>query len=114
MTEGASYRGRPVSWVAVVIILAGFTLGGIALVAGTWWLFWVAVGVVVVGGILAVAVDIFADVELDHLHGADEDTHAGPVEHEVTGRTADALEPAASKSDADASSAQGTKNPADA
>lgn len=92
MTEGGRYRGRPVSWVAVIIILAGFTLGGIALIVGRWWLFWVAVGVVVVGGILAVAIDIFADVELDHLHGDDGEPHISPIRHEVAGGSSE-LEP---------------------
>ena len=71
MTEGGRYRGRPVSWMAVVIILTGFTLGGLGLVVDRWWLFWAGVGVVVLGGILAIAIDIFADVELDHLHSDD-------------------------------------------
>lgn len=94
MTEGGRYRGRPVSWVAVVIILAGFTLGGIALILGQWWLFWVAVGIVVVGGILAVAIDIFADVELDHIHGEDGEPHISPIRHEVAGGGDGQLEPA--------------------
>src|SRR5690606_32477737 len=37
MTEGGRYRGRPVSWMAVVIILTGFTLGGLGLVVDRWW-----------------------------------------------------------------------------
>ena len=39
------YHGRPVSWVAVSIIMAGFLVGGLGLVFGpTWWLFWVGRG----------------------------------------------------------------------
>ena len=35
------FHGRPVSWVAVSIIMAGFLVGGLGLVFGpTWWLFW--------------------------------------------------------------------------
>ena len=35
------FHGRPVSWVAVSIIMAGFLAGGLGLVFGpTWWLFW--------------------------------------------------------------------------
>ena len=60
--EHPHFSGRPVSWVAVIIIIVGFLLGGIALVAGPLWaLFWVGAGVVVVGGILAMASGIFND-----------------------------------------------------
>jgi hypothetical protein len=60
--EHPHYSGRPVSWVAVVIIIVGFILGGVSLVAGPLWaLFWTGAGVVVVGGILAVSVGIFND-----------------------------------------------------
>lgn len=85
MAEGGHSRGRAVSWLAVVIILAGFTLGGFALVLGLWWLFWVAFGIVVVGGIIAVAVDIFADVQLDPLHQGGADAHVSPVRGEIAG-----------------------------
>lgn len=88
MAEGGHNRGRAVSWLAVVIIIGGFTLGGLALILGTWWLFWVSFGIVAVGGILAVAIDIFADVQLDPLHQADADPHVSPIKHEVT-RSAD-------------------------
>ena len=56
------FSGRPASWVAVAIIVVGFTVGGIALPVGpTWWLFWTGVGIVVIGGIYAAAVRIFND-----------------------------------------------------
>ena len=39
------FHGRPVSWVAVSIIMLGFLVGGLALVFGTiWWLFWTGLG----------------------------------------------------------------------
>lgn len=60
--EHPHFSGRPVSWVAVVIIIAGFIIGGVSLVAGTvWWLFWTGAGVAAVGGILAVSTGIFND-----------------------------------------------------
>lgn len=40
-------HGRLRSWLLVGLILAAFVVGGIALIAQTWWLFWVCVGVVV-------------------------------------------------------------------
>lgn len=59
-------HGKARSWIAVVVIVAGFTAGGVALTLGpTWWLFWTAAGVVVVGGLVAVFSDILADVVLD-------------------------------------------------
>jgi hypothetical protein len=60
--EHPHFSGRPVSWVAVVIIIVGFILGGVSLVAGTVWpLFWTGVGVTVVGCILAASTGIFND-----------------------------------------------------
>jgi hypothetical protein len=56
------YHGRPVSWVAVGVIMAGFLCGGLALVAGpAWWAFWGGVALVVVGGLLALSTNIFED-----------------------------------------------------
>jgi hypothetical protein len=54
--------GRMTSWAAVAVILAGFIVGGLGLVFGpNWVMFWVGVGVVVVGGIYALAVGIMDD-----------------------------------------------------
>jgi hypothetical protein len=56
------YHGRPVSWVAVTIIMVGFLVGSLALVFGpTWWLFWCGGAVAIVGALLAAATDIFED-----------------------------------------------------
>jgi hypothetical protein len=55
------YSGRPVSWVAVSLILAGFLAGGLALVFTVWWLFWVSVGVAALGLLIALATGIFND-----------------------------------------------------
>ena len=56
------YHGRPVSWVAVSLIMVGFLAGGLALVFGpTWVAFWIGVGLSVVGGLLALATNIFED-----------------------------------------------------
>ena len=56
------YHGRAVSWVAVSIIMVAFLIGGLALVFGpTWWLFYASVGLAVVGGLLALATNIFED-----------------------------------------------------
>jgi hypothetical protein len=62
--EGAaeSFHGRPVSWVAVSIIMVGFLVGGLGLVFGpAWWAFWTGVAVSAVGGLLALSTGIFDD-----------------------------------------------------
>lgn len=54
--------GRLTSWIAVIVIVAGFVVGGLGLIFGPNWLvFWVGVGIVVVGGIYALAVGIMED-----------------------------------------------------
>ncbi|MBP2706012.1 hypothetical protein JOL79_19575 [Microbispora sp. RL4-1S] len=61
-----SHAGSAKSWLAVTTILIGFTIGGVALTLGpNWTLVWVGVGICVVGGLLALAFDIFSDVIVD-------------------------------------------------
>jgi hypothetical protein len=56
------FHGRAVSWVAVSIVMVGFVVGGLGLVFGPSWVaFWVGVGMAVVGGLLALATNIFED-----------------------------------------------------
>ena len=50
------------SWIACLVILAGFIVGGVALIYWNWPAFWVGVGVVVIGMIMARAVNIMDDV----------------------------------------------------
>ena len=50
------------SWIACIIIIAGFAVGGVALIIWNWPMFWVGVGVLVVGCIVAKAVNIMEDV----------------------------------------------------
>lgn len=57
-----TFHGRTVSWVAVSLIMIAFLVGGLALVVGpTWWLFWAALGLAGVGGLMAVGIGIFDD-----------------------------------------------------
>ncbi len=61
-TPYPAFHGRKVSWAAVATIVAGFLTGGLALVFGpTWWLFWAAAGLAAVGGLLALATNMFED-----------------------------------------------------
>ncbi|MGH3244099.1 MAG: HGxxPAAW family protein [Spirillospora sp.] len=61
-----SHAGRPKSWVAVTIIFVGFIVGGVGLVMGPDWIvFGAGAAVTVIGGIIALAVDIMTDVVVD-------------------------------------------------
>lgn len=61
-----SHGGSPKSWLAVIVILIGFTVGGVALCLGpNWMLFWVGAGIIALGGVIALVVDIFSDVIID-------------------------------------------------
>jgi len=53
---------RPVSWVVVILVCAGFLVGGIGLIAATPWVFWLGSGVVAAGTILGWATHAMADV----------------------------------------------------
>jgi hypothetical protein len=60
--EHEEYRGRPVSWVAVTIIIIGFIIGGIALPIGpVWALFWAGAALAVIGSIFAASIRIMDD-----------------------------------------------------
>ena len=57
-----AHHGRPASWVTTAIVIAGFVIGGIALVPHPhWWLFWTSAGIVVIGCIMAGAAHILDD-----------------------------------------------------
>ncbi|GAA4637194.1 hypothetical protein GCM10023196_090010 [Actinoallomurus vinaceus] len=73
---GSSHGGRPSSWVAVIVMWIGFGVGGVAMVAGpSWWLFWLGVGIVAVGGVIGLIVRIFDDVIIDAPRVIPEETH---------------------------------------
>ncbi|MDN3355554.1 HGxxPAAW family protein [Actinomadura sp. DC4] len=71
-----SHAGRASSWLAVIVIWIGFGVGGASLVPGPkWWMFWVGVGIVVVGGVIGAAVHIFDDVIMDGPREVPEERH---------------------------------------
>jgi len=42
--------GRPISWVGTIVVIIGFTIGGIAFVPKPDWLiFWIGTGVAIIG-----------------------------------------------------------------
>ena len=46
------HGNSPAAWTAVTIVLIAFTVGAIAMVLGpNWLLFWISVGIAVVGGL---------------------------------------------------------------
>ena len=55
---------RPVSWVVVFLVCAGFLVGGIGLIAATQWLFWLGVAIVAAGTILGWVTHAMADLAL--------------------------------------------------
>jgi hypothetical protein len=50
------------SWVAATIIVIGFVVGGVAIIVWNWPIFWVGVGIVVVGAVMGAAVGIMDEV----------------------------------------------------
>ena len=59
---GGGHGASMGSWVACFVIIVGFLVGGIAMIYWNWPMFWVGVGVVVVGCVIARAVNIMDDV----------------------------------------------------
>ncbi|WP_202638411.1 HGxxPAAW family protein [Bailinhaonella thermotolerans] len=79
MMAGKGHGGRPISWISVGIIMIGFAVGGVALCLGPNWLvFWIGVGICAVGGIIALATDIFSDVIVDEPRVLPEESHSSP------------------------------------
>jgi fatty acid desaturase len=59
---GGGHGASMGSWIACLVIIVGFAVGGIALIYWNWPVFWVGVGIVVVGCVIARAVNIMEDV----------------------------------------------------
>lgn len=60
-----AFHGRPVSWVAISIMVIGFIVGGLGLMIGshgpTWPAFWVGAGLSVLGLLVMLATNTFED-----------------------------------------------------
>ena len=59
--RGGHIKGRPISWVVVVLVSGGFVLAGIGLATATAWLFVAGLAVVVLGGIVGWFTHAMAD-----------------------------------------------------
>ena len=58
----AHHHGKPMSWVAVAVIVVGFIIGGVAMVPRpTWWAFWLGAGIAIVGCIMTLFAKTFDD-----------------------------------------------------
>jgi hypothetical protein len=56
------HHGKPLSWIAVVVIIVGFVIGGVAMVPHpTWWLFYLGAGIAVVGCLMTLFAHTFSD-----------------------------------------------------
>ncbi|WP_300606088.1 HGxxPAAW family protein [Trebonia sp.] len=61
-TAEVTYHGKPMSWVAVTVIIVGFVIGGIAMVPHpTWWAFWLGAGIAVIGCIMTLFAKTFSE-----------------------------------------------------
>src|SRR4051812_29234773 len=59
---GGGHGASMGSWIACLIMVIGFALGGVALIIWNWPLFWASVGVIVLGLVVAKAANIMEDV----------------------------------------------------
>nr|WP_159940895.1 MULTISPECIES: DoxX family protein [unclassified Nocardiopsis] len=80
VAPSSSHRGRPSSWVAVLLACAGFIAGGVGIVLG------MSVPLLVIGGVLlvaavtvALAFDMMGDVVLDSPRVESEEPHGTPL-----------------------------------
>ena len=60
-TRGGHIKGRPISWVVVVLVSGGFLAAGVGLATAIAWLFIAGLAVVVLGGIVGWATHAMAD-----------------------------------------------------
>jgi hypothetical protein len=63
-------KARPVSWIVVFLVCAGFLVAGLGLIAASPVVFWIGVGVVaagtILGGVTHAMADVTARVERRH------------------------------------------------
>ena len=57
-----SHHGKPLSWIAITVIVIGFIVGGVAMVPHpTWWAFWLGAGIAIVGCVMTLFAKTFSD-----------------------------------------------------
>ncbi len=69
-TTGYGANGRPVSWIAVLVICVGFTIGGVGLCMNppTWPIFWAGVVVTGIGIAIAFGCNMMMDFTTEEEH----------------------------------------------
>lgn len=73
-----SHGHTPAAWTAVIIIVAGFVVAGIGVMALSWQVFWFGgVGLIVLGAIVGKVMQMMGMGQVNR-----EATTAGPQEHE--------------------------------
>lgn len=50
--QHADHGSTPAAWATVIIVVVAFIVSTLALILGNWPLFWVGVGMVVLGGVV--------------------------------------------------------------
>ena len=90
-------KGRPVSWVVVVLVCVGFIAAGVGLIAALPWLFFVGVGVVVVASILGWLTHAMADVTARVETAASKRDAAELAGSQPTAAEPEAVEPASAE-----------------
>lgn len=63
----AGQRHRPIAWFVVALVAGAFIVAGFGIVLGSWWVFGLGLGLVVVGVIIGWAGNILADTTVDHV-----------------------------------------------
>jgi hypothetical protein len=73
--EGGHPHGKPASWVLVAVVVAAFTIGGVAIIEHAWWLLWTCAGVAVLAIPAGKVVGIMSDtVSWGSTQGATQDS----------------------------------------
>lgn len=81
-----SHGHTPAAWTTVIIILVGFFVGAIAVIALNWPLFWIGgVGVVVVGGIVGKVMQMMGLGQTDPQAGRSPREQAVPAGEDTGG-----------------------------
>lgn len=107
--RGGHIKGRPISWVVVVLVSGGFLVAGVGLATATVWLFIVGLAIVVLGGIVGWVTHAMADstarVERKAARARAAELRRGGAQHAAT-FTGETPPSARSASDADRDSSE--------
>ena len=88
---GDNHGKTPAAWTAVTIMFVGFTIAGIAFVVPQHWLFWVGVGVIVLGAVVGkvMAMMGMGQPQRESVHRGHEEPLEGSVHADTARESAD-------------------------